>query len=179
MIKKIVMIHGYEGAPEEGWKPWLKKTAEEMGFNIQVLAMPNPFKPRVEEWVNKIKETVGKPDKNTILVGHSLGCIAALRYLETINVKIRGTILVAGFTSDLGWENLKNFFKTNINWGKIKCNCDKFVAIHSDNDKYVSLHYADIFEDELNAKIVVEHNKGHFDQLNELPILMDELKLLL
>lgn len=57
---------------------------------------------------------------------------------------------------------MDSFFTTPINWSEINKHCDKFVAIHSDNDPYVSLHYADFFRDNLHAKVLIEHNKKHF-----------------
>lgn len=45
---------------------------------------------------------------------------------------------------------------------KIKNHCDKFVAIHSDNDPYVSLKYGDIFKQKIEAEVIIKHNMGHF-----------------
>ena len=30
-MKKVFIIHGWEGYPEEGWFPWLKKELESRG----------------------------------------------------------------------------------------------------------------------------------------------------
>jgi len=145
MTKRVFLIHGWEGYPEEGWRPWLKNELEKRGFTVIVPAMPDTKHPKMNAWLKHLRKVVGTPDKDCYFVGHSLGCITILRYLETLkaNQKIGGAVLVAGFTSSLGYQELESFFKKPINWKKIKSHCKEFVAIHSDNDPYVSLHYGD------------------------------------
>lgn len=73
-----------------------------------------------------------------------------------------GVLSNAGFTDDLGYKELSNFFETPINFEKIKTKAKKIVAIHSDNDPYVDLKYGNIFKEKLGAEVVVLNNKGHF-----------------
>ncbi len=63
MAKRVFIIHGWYGYPEEGWFPWLKKELESRGFKAQVPSMPNPKHPKIEEWVSFLKELVGNPDE--------------------------------------------------------------------------------------------------------------------
>lgn len=180
MKNRAFLVHGWEGYPEEGWRPWLKGELEKRGFNVHIPAMPDTKSPQMDNWVSHLKKTVGNPDKDCYLVGHSLGCITILRYLETLKPgqKVGGVILVAGFTSDLGYYDLKSFFTKPIDWKKLKKHCGKFVAIHSDNDPYVSLHYADFFKKELKAKIVIENDMKHFsgdDGIRKLPVVLDSI----
>jgi predicted alpha/beta hydrolase family esterase len=173
-MKKAILIHGWEGYPEEGWRPWLGSELEKQGFEVIVPAMPNSAKPKMNEWLNFLKKLVSNPDENCYFVGHSLGCITILRYIESLgeNQKIGGAVLVAGFTSNLGYDELDSFFQTKIDWEKIKSRCQKIIAIHSSNDPYVSLHYADFFRNKLDAEIIIEQNMKHFsgdDGINELP----------
>ncbi len=179
-MKKAILIHGWEGYPEEGWRPWLRSELGKQGFEVVVPAMPNSAKPKMNEWLNHLEKLVGNPDENCYFVGHSLGCITILRYLESfsMNQKIGGAVLVAGFTSNLGYDELDTFFQTKIGWDKIKSHCKKFVAIHSSNDPYVSLHYADFFRNNLDAEIVIEQNMKHFsgdDGINELPSVLESV----
>jgi len=178
MVKRAFLIHGWEGYPEEGWRPWLKKELEKNNFEVYVPAMPDTAHPKMDAWSKHLAKIVGNPDKDCYFVGHSLGCITILRYLETLkpNQQIGGVVLVAGFTSNLGYEELRSFFTKPINWGKIKSHGKKFVAIHSDNDPFVSLHYGDFFKKELNAEVIVEHNMKHFsgdDGVTVLPCALE------
>lgn len=181
MTKRAFLIHGWEGTPEHGWLPWLKRELESKGFRVVSPAMPHTKHPNVNEWVNHLTKLIGVPDQETYLVGHSLGCITILRYLEKLksNQKIGGAVLVAGFTSDLGYEDLESFFIKSINWNKIKSHCRKFVALHSDNDPYVSLHYGDFFRDKLGAEVMIKHNMGHFSGDNGITVLPPVLNAIL
>src|SRR4030066_2505824 len=97
--KRLIIVHGWEGYPEEGWFPWLKKEMEKRGWEVQVPTMPNANNPKLYEWLSFLQQITGKTDENTFMVGHSLGCITILRFLETLSDKesIGTIILVAGF----------------------------------------------------------------------------------
>ena len=193
MVKRVFIIHGWEGSPGEGWYPWLKKELEKKGFEVYVPEMPNTEHPKIDEWTSKIKEIIPNPDENTFFVGHSIGGQAILRYLEKLqdDVKIGGVIFVSGwfdltefsYTKEPEYEEesrriTKPWIKSPINFDKIREHSGNFVAIFSDNDPYVLLSNKEIFEKNLGAKIIIEKNKGHFreeDNIKELPIVIEEL----
>ena len=178
-------MHGWGGSPEEGWRPWLKTELEKRGFEVYVPAMPDTNYPKLDAWLNQLAKTVGAPDERCFFVGHSLGCITILKYLEGLSdgQKIGGVVLVAGFTDmeiivgeDENIDIISNFFKTGVDFEKVKSHCEKFVAIHSDNDPYVPLRYGDIFKEKLNAEVIIKENMRHFsgdDGINELPCGLD------
>lgn len=179
-MRRVYIVHGWEGYPEEGWRPWLKKELEARGFKVFIPAMPNTKNPKQVEWVAHLQSVVGTPDEECYFIGHSLGCIGILRYLETLpeKTKVRGVILVAGFDNDLGVPELSDFFKTPINWNKIKSHSDTFISIQSDNDPYNLLPFNQVFKEKLGAETIVEHNKKHFsgdDGITELPIVLQFL----
>lgn len=178
MVKRVFIIHGWEGSPKTGWKPWLKTKLEKLGFKVFAPQMPNASHPKMKEWINHLTKIVGLPDKDCYFIGHSLGCITILRYLESLKeCQIGGAVLVAGFTSNLGYEELESFFTKPVDWASMKAHCKKFVAIHSDNDPYVSLHYGDFFKENLEAEVIVQHNMKHFSEggVNELPITLESI----
>lgn len=163
-MKRVIIVHCWEGYPDYCWYSQTKKELEERGFEVSVPEMPETANPKLSGWLPKLKEVIGNTDENLYLVGHSLGCITILRFLENLedNQKVGGVVFVAGFTDDLGYKELANFFETEINFAKIKTKAKEFIAIHSDNDPYVDLKYGDIFKEKLEAEIIVLHNKGHF-----------------
>lgn len=176
-VKRAFLIHGWTGSPEKGWFPWLKKELEKNNFTVIAKLMPLPDAPVMQEWVEYLKELVGTGDEETFFVGHSLGCITILRYLETLpeNEKTGGAVLVAGFTDNIGSKELSNYFTSPIDWKKINSRCKKFVAINSDNDKEVSLKYGYIFKEKIGAKLIIEH-KGHMaDDTLELESLLNSI----
>jgi|SRR3972149_2464895 len=178
--KKLIIVHGWEGHPEEGWYPWLKKEMEKRGWEVQVPAMLNTNDPKIFEWLPFLQQTVGKVDGDTFLVGHSLGCITILRFLENLQeVKlIGGAILIAGFDNPLKYKKLKNFFEEPIAWEKIKTKCKKFVSIHSTDDPDVPIENSSSFKKNLGAKTIVTSGFRHFsgeDGITSLPIVLEEL----
>lgn len=183
MGKRVFVIHGWGGYPDEGWRPWLQKELEQKGYEVHIPAMPSTEDPKQDAWVNHIKGIVGRPDEESYFVGHSLGCIAILRFLESLpeGTKVGGVIMVAGFDDDLGVNELSDFFTTPVDWEKIRTHTDSFVSIESDNDPYELAKYNEVFKEKLHAKTILEHSMKHFsgdDGIKELPVVIKELQQL-
>lgn len=183
-MKRVFIVHGWEGSPNKEWFPWLKKEVEQKGFDVSVPAMPNPETPTLDTWLSKLKEEIVNPDENTYLVGHSLGCITILRFLEILNddQKVGGAIFVAGFGHDLeyqGYNNeLQSFFETPIDWGKIKTKANKFVIIHSRDDEWVPIEHNRTYKERLGAESIILNGFGHFsgdEGVTKLPIALEKL----
>lgn len=172
MEKRVFIIHGWDGYPEEGWFPWLKKELEAKGFNVFVPQLPGPSEPRINNWLPKIKEAVGIPDEQTYFVGHSMGCQAIARYLETLSeeIKVGGAVFVAGFfkrltsieNDEISKSVVKEWLQTPLDLEKVKSHLSKSVAIFSDDDPFVPLDNQEEFKNILNSKIIIEHSKRHF-----------------
>jgi len=186
MTKRVFIVHGWGGNPDEGWFPWLKKELEKRNFKVEVPAMPGTEHPKIETWVPYLAKLVKKADKDTYFVGGSIGCQTILRYLETNAGKIGGVVFVAGWVSlapkamptKEDKKIAKPWLETPIDFGKIKKTTKNFTAVFSDNDPYVPMENIDIYRKKLGAKIIIEKKKGHFsgeDNITELPIVLNEL----
>lgn len=179
-MKRVYIIHGWEGSPDINWFPWLKSQLEKRGFEVFVPQLPDSTNPKLDSWLTYLKKYTQNLGENTIFVGHSLGCITILRLLENLDKKVGGAVLVAGFVHDLDYEGykgeVKNFFNEPINWDKIRQNCKRIIAINSKNDPYVNFDNSRLFKEELNAQIVVHDNMGHYNEaagLKTFPELLD------
>lgn len=188
MNKRVFIAHGWDGYPEEGLFPWLKKELEAKGFEVFVPQLPEAGRPRIHNWVPKLAEVVGTVDKNTYFVGHSMGCQTIARYLETLpeGVKVGGAVFVAGFFTRLtGLEDDEDVRETDKHWlgtlldlAKVKSHLPKSVAIFSDNDPYVPLDNQDDFRDKLDSEIIVKKNMSHFNEgsgITKLPIVLESV----
>lgn len=185
-MKKVYLIHMWAGNPESVWYPWLKKELETKGFEVVVPAMPNTEEPKIEEWVGHLKEIVKEVDEETYFIGHSIGCQAIMRFLETLDdVKVGGVIFVAGFFNlhDLETQEEKDIAKPwlekPIDTDKIKKMSKKITCIFSDDDPDVPLSDAELFKERLGAEIIIEHEKGHFDEdsgVMELGVVLGEME---
>ena len=187
MVKRVFVVHGWEGSPESDWFPWLKWELKKRKFIVEVPAMPDSDAPKIEAWINFLMKKVGKVDQETYFVGHSIGCQAILRYLEKLpgETQIGGCIFVAGWFSLQGLETqeeeevAKPWLETKIDFAKIKRHTKNFVAIFSDNDPFVPYkENSKIFKEKLGAKILLEQGKEHFDGagcVTELPVVLAEV----
>lgn len=185
-MTRVIIVHGFRGKPNTNWKPWLKANLEESGVSAEIPEMPHSDYPVANEWVQKLSDTIGQPDNKTYLVGHSLGCITILRYLESLNEgqNIGGCVFVAGFTGRFEKYNggHDTFFDHELDWTAIKTHSDRFVALHSDNDTNVEPEQLNLFKEKLNAKTVLVEGMGHFgstDGAYEVPLVLDELNALI
>ncbi len=187
-MKRIIIVHGWGGYPEEGWFPSFKNELETRGYQVLVPKMPHTENPTINDWVQFLSKTVGKPDENTYLVGHSIGCQTILRYLEGLNVgeKIGGALFVAG------WFNLENmeddeertiaepWLSTPINFERVRSALPKSTLIISDNDPYGAFEENKKKFAELGSKIIVLHNADHLngESHTSLPEALTELESL-
>lgn len=184
--KRVFIVHGWGGYPEEGWFPWLKDELEKRNFKVQVPRMPNPDEPKIKDWVGYLEEVVSEADEKTYFVGHSIGCQTIMRYLEQLSkgFKVGGVVFVAGWftlknlANEREWQIARIWLETPINTEKVKKLTVNFVAIFSDDDPVVPVDNKEMFETRLEAKTTVEENKGHFsgdDNITELPSVLESL----
>ena len=187
MPKRAFIIHGYLSHPKEAWLPWLENQLEARGYVVSVPAMPHPEYPVIREWIDFIAQRVGEPDEMTVMIGHSIGAQAVLRYLETLarrGKSVARTVLVAGTFPT--WNSLKDvaketegnpalvlWYTQGIDPSGLKNAAGQCTVIFSDNDSYIDVEKAKtVFRATLDPHIIVERGKGHFnedDQVTELP----------
>jgi uncharacterized protein len=162
-IRRVFIVHRWDASPRSDWYPYAKKELEKSGYMVNALSMPDTHHPQQKKWVPYLAKAVGRPSENTYLIGHSAGVMTILRYLEGLKKgqRIGGCVLVAGWTDNIGYKQLSNFFTRPINWKKIRQHCPHFIAIHSDNDPFVPMKHGKTFEKRLGAKLIIERKKGH------------------
>ena len=97
--KTAVLVHGWEGSPTKNWFPWLSDNLHKLKYEVLNLSMPNPNSPQKDIWLKHLQDHV-QPNRSTIFIAHSIGCMAVLRYLEKISTRIHATILVAPFVEN-------------------------------------------------------------------------------
>ena len=73
----------------------------------------------------------------------------------------------------------KSWIETPIKFNKIKNKIKDLIVILSNNEPYNFVkENSKIFNEKLNAKIIIENKKGHFteeDGVKELPIVLNKL----
>jgi len=185
---RLFIVHGWEGHPRIHWLGWLAKEAQALGFVVFAPQFQSPDLPLCEDWITILQNEVGTPTEHDFFVGHSLGAIAILRYLETLDGKlsaegeehIGGAIFVSGFATSVGVKETESFFEGAVDFERVKRKSKHgFVAINSDNDPYVPMERAEELRDGLGARLVVLHGAGHINTdagYVELPEAVEELR---
>lgn len=138
----IYVIHGYTANTEANWFPWLKKEVEKnLNQQITILAMPNPNVPVVEDWDVACDEQIARKDGITI-VGHSLGCVTALRFLSRHEVKNVNLILGSGFDeTTYTLPQLNAFTRTPVDYSGILQKINSATVVSAFDDDIVPYTY--------------------------------------
>lgn len=165
---KILLFHCWGGDGRSCWSGWLADTFRARGIEILAPDFPETNSPSLENWLATVRTHVKRfdPVDDWVLIGHSLGCPAILRLLETFGEKekIKCAILVAGFAKDLGIGEIRNFVDKEFDWNKIRKKAGKFVVINSDNDPYIDLGEGQRIAKLLHAEFIIEPGAGHINE---------------
>ena len=167
MKPSVFIFHGTGGYPEENWFPWLKEKLEAKGLRVFVPQFPTPEGQSLGAWFGVLEGYKQYINEDTILIGHSLGCMFTLRILEKLPHKVRGVFLVAGMVGIkpiLNYTSDYNFGGFDFDWGKIKNKSENFIVFHSDNDPYVGLENGKELAKNLGIELSFIPNAGHFNK---------------
>lgn len=190
MKKTTLTLHGWWGDSSENWLPWLKKELENKVENLFIPNLPNTNNPVLEEQLDYINIYSSDFSKWWNIIGHSLGCQLALKFVEENNISNSTIILVAPTYPNLAlelteilwdsYETLKKYYDTTNDFEKINKLNNEFIVFLSDNDPYINMENAKNFYSNLeNIKFVEFSKKGHFNKsagVLELREVLDYLK---
>ena len=175
---KIILIHGNGGGwPKENWLPPVARRLKALGLKVIFKQFPDPVLARAKYWLPFIKKLGA--DENTILVGHSSGAVATMRYAE--KHKILGSILVATCHTDLGESNEKisRYYDKQWNWEKIKKNQRWIVQFASVDDRFIPIKEARFVHRKLKTEYYEFKHQGHFsswDNKTDFPQIVAIIK---
>ena len=162
-MKNALILEAWYSKPKNNWYPWLKKELEKKGYEVFVPDLPTMQTklPDMKKQLSFIEKNF-KIDKDTIIFGHSLGTLLAMRLAEKHNYK--KMFLVAGWDFNELTTEHRLFWKTPIDHKKIKGNVYEIYCISSDNDPYITAITAGDMCKRLGGKIVLIKGKGHFTE---------------
>lgn len=174
-MKKALVLHAWYATPESDWYPWLKGELEKKGYEVWMPELPTmPTNSPDMETMLKFIADKKFVDMNTVVIGHSLGSVLALRLAERTKFK-RGIVLAGWDYNDLTPEH-QNFWGTMMDHAKIRGSVGSWVMPISDNDPYVTPFIAQEMAGRLGAKVVLVGKKGHFlakDGVDKLPEILE------
>ena len=86
-MKKIIIVHGWDGRPDCGWFKWIAAELKKKEFKVIMPVMPDKETPVISKWIKHLDKVAGKIDEDTYFIGHSIGCQTIIRYLVKKNKK--------------------------------------------------------------------------------------------
>jgi leucyl-tRNA synthetase len=135
----FVLLHGFGGSAQGNFFPWIKKELESEGHTVEVLDLPNTDHPQEAEQVDYVLEH-SKLDQNTILFGHSLGSVVAMKVLEKLDHPIAGLVVSGTFIEPKFKDHSREFestFTWEFNGEKIRENIGFARVIHDLSDSAI------------------------------------------
>ncbi len=162
---RAILAHGLGGTPSSNWLPWLKRALEKRGVEVHVPGLPDPETPNLATWAQAIIDL--EIDKNTVLVGHSLGAAAVVKALEHSEKSAHAAYLAAPAVSkNIGKpyaERVSSILQsTPLDWSAAVEKAKNWVVFQSSNDPYVPAINAALVAEKTGAEVVSVEAAGHF-----------------
>lgn len=155
----VIIIHGIQYSPPGHWQQWLNDELKKRKVDSDLPTLPNYDFPLEKEWIDAMNAL--PITESTIIVAHSLGCAATLRFLEQ-GKKAGVVILVSGFVNNLTkMKGLDDMIEKPFNWEKIRKNAKEFIVINSDTDPFAPEKEGTILAQGLQVPLILEHGLGH------------------
>lgn len=189
-MKHIVIAHALSVTPEftwgdapgHLWYPAAQEALTKKGSTVKIPALPDANHPRLGPWTNALRTAVDSDPASTVLIGHSVGGIAVLRYLESLDLEepFAEAILVATNVFDVGYPEITaEFLATAFQYERIKKNVRQVVAISAIDDPVLApdpVKHGLVLLQQLGAKLIVQPHGGHFTPLDDCRDLLEEIE---
>ena len=174
-VVKAILIHGNGGSTAgDIWLPWLERELTGSGIEVINQTFPDNVKARARYWLPFI-ESLGA-DEHTILIGHSSGAVAAMRYAETH--RLLGSVLVGVCHTDLGddEEAASGYYSAPWQWQRIRDNQQWMAVFNSIDDPHIPIAEARYVAAQLRCSYHEFSDRGHFVDSREFPEVVHQVK---
>jgi leucyl-tRNA synthetase len=151
-----VLLHGFTGSPDANFFPWLRQELEKRGKKVSAPQLPGTDDPDIDKQVEFVLNNEVLDD-NTVLFGHSLGSVVALKIVEKLKKPIKKLVLAAGFAQPKFLDKVRPFeakFGWNFDFEKIKQNVGEIVLLRAQNDTAVPQERADYIQSKVGGEII-------------------------
>jgi len=167
-MARVILIHGNGGCTAaDAWYPRVEQECAALGLTVVNQTFPDNVKARAAIWLPHL-EALGA-DANTILIGHSSGAVAAMRYAETH--RLLGSILVGVCHTDLGdsGEAASGYYGAPWQWERIRKNQQWIAVYQSTDDPHIPVREARFVAAQLKCSYFEFEDRGHFLEEDGLP----------
>lgn len=168
---RAILVHGNGGSTAgDGWAPFVERELAALGLDVVNETFPDNVKARASVWLPHL-ESLGA-DEHTVLIGHSSGAVAALRYAETH--RLLGSVLVGVCHTDLGdpGERASGYYRAPWRWDAIRANQQWIGIFHGADDPLIPVREARHVATQLGASYFELADRGHFVDRGPFPELI-------
>jgi predicted alpha/beta hydrolase family esterase len=161
-MKRVVLLHGNGGGTgSDGWFPYIKREVEKLGVKCETPDLPDSQLARAKHWFPYFSDVL-QLGLDDIVVGHSSGALAILKYAE--DHRLGASVLVGVYCTDLGYEDEKQsgYFDTPWQWDKIKANQQWSAIFASTDDPFIPISEPQYIRDKLGSEYFEFDDQGHF-----------------
>lgn len=161
-MKRVIFVPGNGGCTtKQLWFPRVQQELEKRGIEVAAAAFPDPELARARYWLPFLKDEL-HADKDSVLIGHSSGAIAALRFAE--HYPLYGSILVGCYYThlDMDSEKKSGYFDTPWNWESIRANQQWTAIFASQDDPWIPIAEPRFVHQQLQCEYHEFTNQGHF-----------------
>lgn len=158
---KVIIAPGNGGTwPKDNWFPYVKRRLEAAGIPVVVRRFPDPVLARQRFWLPFLAKLGA--DRRTVLIGHSSGAVAAMRYAESH--QLLGSILVGACHTDLGVESERasGYYGRPWRWDAIRRNQKFIIQFASTDDPFIPIREARFIHRKLATEYYEATDQGHF-----------------
>lgn len=169
---KAILIHGNGGCTAaDGWLPFVERDLTALGFDVVNQTFPDNVRARASIWLPYL-DTLGA-DEHSVLIGHSSGAVAAMRYAETH--RVLGSVLVGVCHTDLGdpGERASGYYRQAWRWDAIRDNQQWIGIFQSSDDPLIPVAEARYVAAQLKCSYFESPDRGHFIDRAPFPELVN------
>ena len=179
---RICIVPRWGGSADDDWYPWIRRELGDYDTRVAPLR-PQPSAPTIEACVASIEATCGRDLEElsrTVLVGHSVGAQAALRFVESLErpLRVHAVLCVAGwFWVDDPWDTIRPFIDTPMDRARVREATGRIEVLMGDDDPFTRDQEANAhrWRTALDAKATILPGAKHLNRVRE-PAVLDAVR---
>jgi len=175
---RVILIHGFNATPQMNFHPWLAEELRKRGFEVVTPTLPLKVgeELKMPEVMESMRQQVGYLKKDDILLGHSLGALVILQYLEVIEMtETPRAIVLVGAPWKVARAELRQLFMVDLDADVMMWKAREFVVVHSDDDAMVPIEHGVRLAEALKARFVKTHGDDHY-MGEQYPVLVNTIE---
>lgn len=172
---RIIGIHGYRSSPHRDFWPWLEDELKKRGHEVLIPELPDPENPDPEAWTKALVEAARVLTDEDIIVGHSLGGAAALRFLEAAEARTtpKACVLISTpwFIKD---ERFRGFFLSDLDHDVLMWRASRFHILHAKDDDVIPVTHGQKYAQVFHGLLETPETGDHFTREQE-PLILETI----